>query len=118
MESEEFFKSLENGVVVLGGCGTVGSLIARILACHDYDVTIIDSAPDSYLTPIFKKEGIHLKLGEELDDDSFKGKSAIFVAPSLLKNDYFTTKLNNFNKSKLPVYSMMRFSNSSHQINL
>ena len=106
MESEEFFKSLENGVVVLGGCGTVGSLIARILACHDYDVKIIDSAPDSYLTPIFKKEGIHLKLGEELDDDSFKGKSAIFVAPSLLKNDYFTTKLNNFNKSKLPVYSI------------
>lgn len=106
MEEEEFFNSLKDGVVVLGGCGTVGSLMARILACHDYDVTIIDSAPDSYLSPIFKKEGIHLRLGEELDEDSFDGKSAIFVAPSLLKNDYFTSKLNNFNKSKLPVYSI------------
>ncbi|WP_233126333.1 Mur ligase family protein [Methanobrevibacter sp. 87.7] len=106
MDKEEFMNSLSEGMVVLGGCGTVGSLIARILACHNIDVTIIDSAPDSYLTPIFKKEGINLKLGEELDNDSFKGKSAIFVAPSLLKNDYFTTKLNNFNKKNLPVYSI------------
>lgn len=106
MDSEEFFNTLEDGVVVLGGCGTVGSLMARILACHNIDVTVIDSAPESYLTPVFKKEGIHVKLGEELDNDSFNGKSAIFVAPSLLKNDYFTSKLNNFNRENLPVYSI------------
>ncbi len=106
MEREEFISSLSGGVVVLGGCGTVGSLIARILASNNIDVTIIDSAPDSYLGPIFKNEGITLRLGQQLDKNSFNNKSAIFIAPSLLGNQVFMGKVNNFNKENLPIYSI------------
>lgn len=106
MEKEEFISSLSEGVVVLGGCGTVGSLIARILASHNIDVTIIDSTPDSYLVPIFKNEGIHLRLAEQLDENSFNNQSAIFIAPSLLENQIFMGKVNNFNKENLPIYSI------------
>lgn len=106
MDREDFISSLSNGVVVLGGCGTVGSLIARILASHNIDVTIKDSVPETFLEPIFKNEGVHLCLSHQLDNNSFNNVSAIFIAPSLLNNKIFMGKVNNFNTNNLPIYSI------------
>ena len=106
MDREDFISSLSNGVVVLGGCGTVGSLIARILASHNIDVTIKDSVSETFLEPIFKNEGVHLCLSHQLDNNSFNNISAIFIAPSLLNNKIFMGKVNNFNTNNLPIYSI------------
>ena len=106
MDREDFISSLSNGVVVLGGCGIVGSLIARILASHNIDVTIKDSVSETFLEPIFKNEGVHLCLSHQLDNNSFNNISAIFIAPSLLNNKIFMGKVNNFNTNNLPIYSI------------
>ena len=47
-------------IVVIGGCGTVGSLMARILKDNGDDVTVSDLSSDSPQVEILKEEGINL----------------------------------------------------------
>ena len=72
-------------IVVIGGCGTVGSLMARILKDNGADVTVSDLSTQSPQIKILKKEGIKLNLGEH-DEELLKNADIIAVAPSLLKN--------------------------------
>ncbi|MEM4525502.1 MAG: Mur ligase family protein [Methanothermobacter sp.] len=74
---------MEN-IVVLGGCGTVGSLMARILAKNAI-VTVSDIRKETPLRKIFEAEGIKLDLGGH-NPKIIKGADKIAVAPSLLKN--------------------------------
>jgi UDP-N-acetylmuramoylalanine-D-glutamate ligase len=71
--------------VVIGGCGTVGSLMARVLKHHGADVTISDSANDTPLRDVFISEGIHLDLGGHSDAVIMEAET-IVVAPSLMEN--------------------------------
>lgn len=52
-EAIDFYKSTAGKVVVVGGCGTVGSLIARVLKTHNINVVISDSAENTELKNIF-----------------------------------------------------------------
>lgn len=72
-------------IVVIGGCGTVGSLMARILKYNGADVTVSDLSTDSPQIKILKKEGIRLNLGEH-DENVLKSADIIAVAPSLINN--------------------------------
>lgn len=72
-------------IVVLGGCGTVGSLMARILA-KDNTVTVSDVRKQTPLREIFQAEGIKLDLGGH-NPNIIKEADKIAVAPSLLKNE-------------------------------
>ena len=72
-------------IVVIGGCGTVGSLMARILKSKGNDVTVSDIRKDTYLKDIFKSEGIKLDLGGH-DLSLIKKADAIAIAPSLTNN--------------------------------
>lgn len=75
---------MEN-IVVLGGCGTVGSLMARILA-KKANVTVSDTRNETPLRKVFEAEGIKLDLGghnRKLIEDT----DIIAVAPSLLGNE-------------------------------
>ncbi len=79
-------------VVVIGGCGTVGSLMARVLKDSGADVTVSDLSTDSPQVEILKKEGINLNLGEH-DETILKDADTIVVAPSLLKNHRVIQKI-------------------------
>lgn len=72
-------------IVVIGGCGTVGSLMSRILKDNGADVTVSDLSTDSPQIEILKKEGIRLNLGEH-DQSILKSADIIAVAPSLIGN--------------------------------
>lgn len=72
-------------IVVLGGCGTVGSLMARILA-KEYAVTVSDIRKQTPLRGIFQAEGIKLDLGGH-NPKIIKEADKIAVAPSLLENE-------------------------------
>lgn len=72
-------------IVVIGGCGTVGSLMARILKDNGADVTVSDLSTDSPQIETLKKEGIRLNLGEH-DETILKSADIIVVAPSLINN--------------------------------
>ncbi|HIH61201.1 MAG TPA: UDP-N-acetylmuramyl tripeptide synthetase-like protein [Methanobacteriales archaeon] len=72
-------------IVVLGGCGTVGSLMARILAKRAA-VTISDIRKKTPLWEIFQAEGIKLDLGGH-SPNIIRGADKIAVAPSLLENE-------------------------------
>ncbi|WP_414469574.1 Mur ligase family protein [Methanobacterium sp. ACI-7] len=79
-------------IVVIGGCGTVGSLMARILKDNGADVTVSDLSTQSPQIPILEKEGIKLNLGEH-DWEILKNTDIIAVAPSLLKNEKLIEKI-------------------------
>lgn len=81
-------------IVVIGGCGTVGSLMARILKDNGADVTVSDLNTQSPQIKILKKEGIKLNLGEH-DECLLKNVDMIAVAPSLLNNPKLMEKLKN-----------------------
>jgi len=72
-------------IIVIGGCGTVGSLMARVLKDNGADVIVSDLSTDSPQIEILKKEGITLKLGEH-PDKLLKDADIIVLAPSLLNN--------------------------------
>lgn len=93
-------------VLVIGGCGTVGSLIARVLKANDVDVSILDSASDSYLKDVFKRENIPIEFNHNLAENSLDGFNSIFLAPSLLNNSNFINKLNSINHNNLAIYSV------------
>ncbi|MGF7117853.1 Mur ligase family protein [Methanobacterium oryzae] len=77
---------IENSkIVVIGGCGTVGSLMARILKDNGADVTVSDLSTNSPQIETLKEEGIHLNLGEH-DESILKSADIIAVAPSLINN--------------------------------
>lgn len=79
-------------VVVIGGCGTVGSLMARVLKDNGADVTVSDLSTDNPQVEILKKEGINLNLGEH-DENTLKNVDLVVVAPSLLNNHKLIEKI-------------------------
>ena len=80
------FKDSKGKVVVIGGCGTVGSLMARVLNHHGAEVTVSDSAHQTPLQAVFAQEGIKLDLGGH-DPDVLAQADTVAVAPSLMEND-------------------------------
>ncbi len=85
-------KKQELKVVVIGGCGTVGSLMARVLKDNGADVTVSDLSTDSPQVNVLKEEGIKLNLGEH-DENILKNADTVVVAPSLLKNRKLIEKI-------------------------
>lgn len=79
-------------VVVIGGCGTVGSLMARVLKGNGADVTVSDLSTDSPQVEILKKEGINLNLGVH-DENVLKNADMVVVAPSLLSHHELIKKI-------------------------
>jgi UDP-N-acetylmuramate-alanine ligase len=79
-------------IVVIGGCGTVGSLMARILKDKGAEVTVSDLSTDSPQIKILKKEGIPLNLGEH-DENLLKNADIIAIAPSLINNQKLMEKI-------------------------
>lgn len=92
-----FYKAISGKIAVIGGCGTVGSLIARVLACNNLDVTVSDLTKDTPLMKVFKNESIELDLGNGHDEKLLSDASSFFLAPSLMKNDKLKTKLKEAN---------------------
>ncbi|MDR2830798.1 MAG: hypothetical protein LBB45_07175 [Methanobrevibacter sp.] len=103
VEAINFYKTLQGKVVVIGGCGTVGSLMARILKSHDYDVTVSDSSTGCKLKDVFIEEGIKLSLGE-VDDELLKKASSFFMAPSLVENAKLINRLKKL--TDVPIYGV------------
>ncbi len=87
-------------IVVIGGCGTVGSLMARVLNDNDADVTVSDLKTQSSQIDLLKKEGIKLDLGEH-DDNILKKADIIAVAPSLLNNHNLMQKIKKITDSPI-----------------
>ncbi|MBI5681480.1 MAG: UDP-N-acetylmuramyl tripeptide synthetase-like protein [Methanobacterium sp.] len=87
-------------IVVIGGCGTVGSLMARVLKDKGADVTVSDLSTDSPQIEILKNEGIKLNLGEH-SEELLKNADIIAVAPSLLKNHKLTEKIRKITDSDI-----------------
>lgn len=79
------FNDANGKVVVMGGCGTVGSLMARILKQNGSDVTISDLALETPLHEIFTSEGIKLDLGGH-SNDVLAQADTVVLAPSLKNN--------------------------------
>jgi UDP-N-acetylmuramoylalanine-D-glutamate ligase len=103
LEAIEFFKSLSTNIFVIGGCGTVGSLMARILKSHNYDVIVTDISTDCKLKEVFKEEGIKLSLGK-FDKELLKNASSFFIAPSLMENKKILNQLKEI--SNVPIYGV------------
>ncbi|MDR2874013.1 MAG: hypothetical protein LBV42_04675 [Methanobrevibacter sp.] len=101
-EALEFFKALSDEVFVIGGCGNVGSLMARILNDHGFNVTISDSSSDCKLKKVFKKEGIKLDLGKQ-NPELLKNASSLFITESLKNNDNINQLLKKIN---VPIYTV------------
>lgn len=105
-----FYEAISGKVVVIGGCGTVGSLIGRVLAANGIDVTISDSANETPLKSIFETEGIDLELGSEISNELLYNASSIFLAPSLMDNEKFINNLrndlNNMSFEDIPVFGI------------
>ena len=87
-------------IVVIGGCGTVGSLMARVLKNNGADVTVSDLSTVSPQIKLLKKEGIKLNLGSH-DEETLKNADIIAVAPSLLKNNKLIEKIKNITNSPI-----------------
>lgn len=87
-------------VVVIGGCGTVGSLMARILKDNGADVTVSDLSTQSPQIKILKNEGIKLNLGEH-DEKLLKNVNIIAVAPSLLNNSKLMERIKNISDADI-----------------
>lgn len=105
-----FYKAISGKVVVIGGCGTVGSLIGRVLAANGIDVTVSDSANETPLKSIFETEGIDLELGSKISNELLYNASSIFLAPSLMDNEKFINDLrndlNNMGFENIPVFGI------------
>ncbi len=93
MKSNFFIKENPK-VIVIGGCGTAGSLMARVLKDRGVDVVVSDLSTDSPQIELLKKEGIALNLGEH-DDKLLKDADVIVLAPSLLNNSKLIERLKN-----------------------
>lgn len=100
LEAISFYKQIQGSVVVIGGCGTVGSLMARVLKHNGADVTISDSAEDTYLKEVFEKEKIKLDLGGH-SPDVLKNANSIFITPSLINNRKITSLIREYSDSNI-----------------
>mgnify|MGYP005839492683 CR=1 FL=1 len=98
-----FIKKENPRVIVIGGCGTVGSLMARVLKDNGADVIVSDLSTDSPQIETLKKEGISLNLGEH-NEDILKDADIIVLAPSLLNNSKLIEKIKN--STKAPIISV------------
>ncbi|RBQ22513.1 UDP-N-acetylmuramoyl-L-alanyl-D-glutamate--2,6-diaminopimelate ligase [Candidatus Methanobinarius endosymbioticus] len=101
-DSIDFYKAISGKVVVIGGCGTVGSLIARVLKANNIDVAISDSTEDTPLREVFEKEDIKLDLGHGYDKELLANASSFFLAPSLMHNEKLINNLKEIN-SNVPI---------------
>lgn len=99
----KIFEESNGKVVVIGGCGTVGSLMARVLKQHGADVTISDSATDTPLREVFTSEGIHLDLGGHSDSVIMEAET-IVMAPSLMENQTLLENIKSL--SNAPIISV------------
>lgn len=102
-EAIDFYKSISGKVVVIGGCGTVGSLIARVLKSRGVNVTVSDSAESTNLKNIFERENIGLDLDGH-DEKLLKEASSFFLAPSLLNNKNLIENLKSINN--VPIFGV------------
>ncbi len=78
----KYYKDYKTNIVIIGGCGTVGSLLARVLKDNGARVTVSDSATDCDLKEIFLKEGIHLDLGGH-SSEVLRQADTIVLTPGL-----------------------------------
>jgi UDP-N-acetylmuramoylalanine-D-glutamate ligase len=102
-EAIKFYKSISGKIVVIGGCGTVGSLMARVLKNYVNDVAISDSVDNTPLKDIFEKENIKLDLGGH-DEKLLKEASSFFLAPSLMNNKKLIESLKSINN--VPIFGV------------
>lgn len=79
------YNKSKDKAVVIGGCGTVGSLMARAFKANGMDVTVSDISNNSQIAEILKKESINLNLGSH-DEEILKSAKKVAIAPSLLEN--------------------------------
>jgi UDP-N-acetylmuramyl tripeptide synthase len=79
-------------IVVIGGCGSVGSLMARVLKANGADVTVSDISEYCVTAETLKNEDINLDLGQH-DDKVIKNADLIVIAPSLLENEDLIDKI-------------------------
>lgn len=99
----KIFQESNGKVVVIGGCGTVGSLMARVLKHNGADVTVSDSATDTPLREVFISEGIHMDLGGHSDEILMEAET-IVLAPSLMGNQKILTNIRSL--SEAPIISV------------
>ena len=102
-EAIDFYKSISGKVVVIGGCGTVGSLIARVLKSQSVDVVISDSGENTPLKDVFEMENIELDLGGH-NEELLKEASSFFLAPSLKNNKNLIEKIKSINN--VPIFGV------------
>jgi len=82
---EEALKSVEDCVVVLGGLGNVGSLMARNLRARGHRVVVSDLREDTPLADVLREEGIHLDLGGH-DPEILRRARTVAITPALENN--------------------------------
>lgn len=85
LKALDYYEDCNSQVVVIGGCGTVGSLLARVLKNNGADVTVSDLSPDTYLKDVFIKEGINMDLGGHSREVLEKAHT-IVLTPGLFEN--------------------------------
>ena len=94
----------ENGFtensVVIGGCGTAASLIARVLKQQGHNVTVSDLVDDTPLKDVFIREGINLDLGQH-SPEVLANADTIILAPSLKNNQKVLDLMTNSSDAKI-----------------
>lgn len=108
IEAIEFYKNCTGEIVVVGGCGTVGSLMARVLNDYGFNVTVSDLDNNPSIAPMLDDEGIKLDLGSH-SEDVFKKASCFFVTPSLANNKTVLNLINTMGSSSInsiPIYTV------------
>lgn len=86
--------------VVIGGCGTAASLIARVLNQQGSNVTVSDLVEDTPLKEVFIREGINLDLGQH-SPEVLANADIIILAPSLRNNEKVLKLISNCSDAKI-----------------
>lgn len=100
IEAISFYKKIQGNVVVMGGCGNVGSLMARVLKYNGADVTVSDLAEDTHLKEVFNNEGIKLDLGGH-SKKVLKNADTIFITPKLIGNSKIKSIIRKYSDAEL-----------------
>ncbi|MGL4670209.1 MAG: Mur ligase family protein [Methanobacteriaceae archaeon] len=95
IEAINFYKDCSGEIVVVGGCGTVGSLMARVLNDYGFNVTVSDLDNNTSIAPTLDEEGIKLDLGSH-SENVFKKASCFFLTPSLANNKTVLELIKNY----------------------
>lgn len=88
----ESYRNSKPNIVVVGGCGTVGSLMARVLKDKGAEVTVSDISTNNPTIEILEREGINLDLGGH-NEKILKSADTVVLAPSLLENRELIEKI-------------------------